>query len=1355
MMKHTFPVLLCLLACLLNPSTVYSQEHPALRFTPVVSSEQRARDSVRAVRIPLVEVPREILDRTLPAMVDNSQNIHWPNIQDQYMFYTCQQYAGVVYTVAYEINRVRNRDGKLPENYYPAHYTWNFLNQGDRYVGVDFLHSFDVIRQQGHMTGDDYGFDTATGVLGWISGYDKYYRGMKNRIRGVKAIKTNSTDGVLALKNFLFDHLDGSAKGGIACFTTSSYTLNFLAQLPAGTPEAGKHLINGWHFDPNHGLTVIGYNDSIRFDVNQDGKYTNNLDITGDGKVDARDWEMGGFKIANSYGTWWADDGFAYSLYRNFALGYGDGGIWNDRVYFVEADTGYSPLLTLKADLEYNARSLIRLKAGVSRDTLDEVPAHIIDFPMFGYQGGEYPMQGYDTLPEAQRLELGLDVTPLLNFVPAGQPARYFLMVEERDPDNFGHGKIRSATFIHHAIPAGVSSADTGVAISPNGVTLVSAVASFQKPGVQIITDSLPPVASLQPPGFQLEANGGSQPYEWSLVEEYLGKPSVTPEPLVTGPSLVVHSETRKFATVALPFPFPFYGKTYDTVYANHYGFLCFEPQNLPAPYTIDETAMLRMFPVIVPSFSLNYAFMENKGDGIRVQAETGRVIIRWQLSVAPYYAASQDDFAVILYPDGSYEVCYGTMENQGFQHIFYTGVSKGDNRNYDLRTQWNANEMSGKSFHFIPPLMPGGIEVSSPGRLIVHEFDPGVLYDIPVRVSDAGRITGYKTLHLSQDLSMEHELISESGAGLQSGVPASLKLVVKNRGGQSLPALTLALTSIDPMILIGDSVSPAGTLPSGQSVTIPAAFSFRLRQNASDGYPVRLMLTARAGTATWKKELRFPVAAPTLALDVTRVEDGHNGILDPGEVADLVTAVRNNGSIDARDLRLRLTTPVPGISILSAYELPVDCVRVNTGFECRFRVKASQDVPAGNEIPMQWTLSDSTGPLMVYDFDLRVGNRPVVLIDLSSANVSGTAMAEALDSLKVGYDTAGHLMFNLDRYECMFLILGTATQGNHLLTSDEGIALAGWLQSGRKLYLESYYTWYYQNNTPLHPMLKYTTKKVSAYFYPDIAGRDSTFADSMDFVYSLPLNFSVFTLEPVSPAYTTFVNTDSPPRSLEIVYDGDDYKTIGTFTAFGGLIEVQPPATRTQLMRNYLELFDLNIDGPFPLFHASVTHACRNQAVTFTDDSYDNIVSRNWEFEGGNPAVSTEANPSVTFASPGRHTVKLTVSDGVRTRSILKGDYILTDDCSGIGESGPECSPVKIYPNPTHGKFTLVTDRVVKGILQITLFDISGRKMAERRIQPHRGVPVSIDFTGLARGVYFIRLTSEEWSTASRLVIE
>jgi len=70
-------------------------------------------------------------------------------------------------------------------------------------------------------------------------------------------------------------------------------------------------------------------------------------------------------------------------------------------------------------------------------------------------------------------------------------------------------------------------------------------------------------------------------------------------------------------------------------------------------------------------------------------------------------------------------------------------------------------------------------------------------------------------------------------------------------------------------------------------------------------------------------------------------------------------------------------------------------------------------------------------------------------------------------------------------------------------------------------------------------------------------------------------------------------------------------------------------------------ELFaDFSIDSYF------VTE----KPVFFTDASL-NMTTRQWTFEGGNPATSTDAHPEVTYENPGEYTVKLEVSNGTSTK--------------------------------------------------------------------------------------------------------
>ncbi|MCK9398442.1 MAG: hypothetical protein M0Q51_00415 [Bacteroidales bacterium] len=59
----------------------------------------------------------------------------------------------------------------------------------------------------------------------WMSGYTQYYNGMHNRI-------------------------------------TNAY------QIQVGTPEAGKYVLTTFGGSANHAMTILGYNDSIRWDYN-------------------------------------------------------------------------------------------------------------------------------------------------------------------------------------------------------------------------------------------------------------------------------------------------------------------------------------------------------------------------------------------------------------------------------------------------------------------------------------------------------------------------------------------------------------------------------------------------------------------------------------------------------------------------------------------------------------------------------------------------------------------------------------------------------------------------------------------------------------------------------------------------------------------------------------------------------------------------------------------------------------------------------------------------------------------------------------------------------------------------------
>ncbi len=80
----------------------------------------------------------------------------------------------------------------------------------------------------------DYGGMSDGGPSRWISGYDSYYRGMHNRINQIYSIKTNTVEGLNTLKQWVYDHANGSSAGGLASFMPSLAIpqLNWMKALP-------------------------------------------------------------------------------------------------------------------------------------------------------------------------------------------------------------------------------------------------------------------------------------------------------------------------------------------------------------------------------------------------------------------------------------------------------------------------------------------------------------------------------------------------------------------------------------------------------------------------------------------------------------------------------------------------------------------------------------------------------------------------------------------------------------------------------------------------------------------------------------------------------------------------------------------------------------------------------------------------------------------------------------------------------------------------------------------------------------------------------------------------------------------
>jgi len=699
-------------------------------------------DSVLLSDLTVLTTPSFLKSKELPSFKDNSTQPYMRSLFEQVTL-ECGQYSGIALNFNYEINYRRGLPSNVPENQYPTHFTFNFMNGGYGWTGVSYIHSFEIVKANGQPNVLDFGVDSLVGQSMWMSGYDKYYNGMKNRVDEVYQILAGTPEGLNTLKNWLDNHLEGAEVGGIASFYSSNPWNPTL--LPEGTPEGGKHVMVQFG-SPGHASTIVGWNDSIRYDYNNDGAYTNDIDINDDGVVDMKDWEIGGLLFTESYngGYDWADSGFCYMMYKTLADDLYDGGIWNHAVHVLKVKENYGPLLTYKILLKYNSRKRIKVSIGVSGQNSD-VPEFTVGFPIFDFQGGSQFMQGGFTVEENKTIEFGLDATPLLGWVNSGEPAKFYLIIDEYDPNGGGAGEIIGFSLMDYTNGlVETESPQTNIPVENNDVTYATVMATVDFDQLKITSPALPHAIIDEPYSHYLGFTGGNGPYEWSLVKHYGQGFELADMPEIDNVQLEPSNNDNGIALQKIDFDFPFYGKKYDSIYVHVDGFVMFDEQVYPWPYLFDPQLMLRKTRVIAPFLNKYLELIPENNDAMWYDGNGDFAAFKWKASMVKQDTLEDVVFAVILYPSGNIEYYYGS-DNMLSSHISVLGISDGDDVNYYF-TERNTIA-TGSKISYVPSLFPEEMNLSDDG--LFYGLPQKKYTDVPIEfmIEDDDNVRVRKTL--------------------------------------------------------------------------------------------------------------------------------------------------------------------------------------------------------------------------------------------------------------------------------------------------------------------------------------------------------------------------------------------------------------------------------------------------------------------------------------------------------------------------------------------------------------------------------------------------------------------------------
>lgn len=397
----------------------------------------------------------------------------------------------------------------------------------------------------------------------------------------------------------------------------------------------------------------------------------------------------------------------------------------------------------------------------------------------------------------------------------------------------------------------------------------------------------------------------------------------------------------------------------------------------------------------------------------------------------------------------------------------------------------------------------------------------------------------------------------------------------LENLGAADAVDVEATISSTDDYVTITDNIASWGTIASGSSQLQTDAFAFDVDALIPDQHIAFFEMEITGSSKdVWQSSFNITLNAPVLEAGPFVVDDSQggngNGRLDPGETADIIVGLKNTGHCDAVNAGATLSSSSADI-VINNTSFNIGSISAGNSENAVFNITVSEDVNPGTSVDFEFD-ADAEGYTAELDFFLVAGQIPVLVIDLDPNASSGPEMNLCLDNLSVGCDYTTSMPDDLHMYSSIFVCLGIYSS-NHQLTTDEGQMLADYLDGGGNLYMEGGDTWYYDDQTAVHPMFGINGTSDGSNDLSTLQGLEGTFTQGMVYTYGGENNW-IDQLSPTGGAFNIFMNL-IPSYSSGIANIGSTYRTIGASHEFGGMDNGS--YTRDYLMYKYLEFFGID----------------------------------------------------------------------------------------------------------------------------------------------------------------------------------
>ncbi len=357
--------------------------------------------------------------------------------------------------------------------------------------------------------------------------------------------------------------------------------------------------------------------------------------------------------------------------------------------------------------------------------------------------------------------------------------------------------------------------------------------------------------------------------------------------------------------TVNLPFTFTFYGRQYTQASICSNGFIAFgatqnaDWRNWRLPGAGGPNPMIAVF---WDDLQLG------TGSGVYTYYNSAQhyYVVEWYNIISGYNSSSPETFQAILYDP----VYYPTITNDGQIKLQYKVFNNIDQGSGDTYPHGNYCTIGIKD-HYGTDGLEYTFNNTYPTAASPLSNEKALFISTPEIISGMPHLT----------IAQKTVIDPNNNNHLEPGETAQLQILLRNNGLSTAENVIGVLSCSDSYVTINNATANYGNI-AGEAQGLPQNnFSLSVSPSCPGGHRINFTLALSGSGLNWNYSFSLDVYVPILEFGNYTVLDSNgdnDGILDPGETANLSVQLLNTGEVASPAGTVTITTSTEGINIIT-----------------------------------------------------------------------------------------------------------------------------------------------------------------------------------------------------------------------------------------------------------------------------------------------------------------------------------------------------------------------------------------------------------------------------------------------------